>query len=56
MPGSMSAMAIASSMMNGGNQNAAASGPINLYVDGEKLASSLPLVNALNKELGTKLG
>jgi len=56
VPPGMSAMAIASSMMNGGNQNAAASGPINLYVDGEKLASSLPLVNALNKELGTKLG
>jgi len=56
VPPGMSAMAIASSLMNGGNQNAAASGPINLYVDGEKLASSLPLVNALNKELGTKLG
>ena len=50
-----SAMVLAASQMGAfGGGSGGGSGPINLYVDGEKLASTLPLINALNSEIQTR--
>ena len=50
-----SAMVLAASQMGAfGGGGGGGSGPINLYVDGEKLASTLPLINALNSEIQTR--
>ena len=52
-----SAMVLAASQMGAfGGGSGGGGGPINLYVDGEKLASSLPLINALNSEIQTRRG
>jgi hypothetical protein len=50
------AMVIAASQMGAFGGGDGGSAPINLYVDGEKLASSLPLINALNSEIQTRRG
>jgi len=50
-----SAMVLAASQMGAfGGGGGGGSAPINLYVDGEKLASTLPLINALNSEIQTR--
>jgi len=48
------AMVIAASQMGAFGGGGGGSAPINLYVDGEKLASTLPLINALNSEIQTR--